>query len=141
MVNSKSIELLNKLNVNTVCLSPELSYEQVKDIMKKKYNVEILVYGKVELMIMKYCPLRLNLNNCSVCKENKNKYYLVDKDNNKYRILRNNCITSIMHYKNTDKISDISKYKELNIYNYRIDLLDESKEEVEDIINKVREYL
>ena len=46
-----------------------------------------------------------------------------------------------MHYKNTDLINDINKYKELNIYNYRIDLLDETKEEVENIINRVREYL
>ena len=68
----------------------------------------------------------------------KNKYYLLDKDNNKHRILNNNCITSIMHYKNTDLIDDINKYKELNIFNYRIDLLDETKEEVENIINRVK---
>lgn len=141
VVNSKSIELLNKLKVNMICLSPELSYEQVKDIMKNKYNVELFVYGKVELMIMKYCPLKINLNNCSVCKDNKNKYYLKDKSNNKYRILHNNCITSIMHYKNTDLIDEIEKYKQLNIYNYRIDLLDESREDIKDIINGVREKL
>jgi len=141
VVNTKSIELLNKLKINTICLSPELSYEQVKDIMKNKYNVELLVYGKIELMIMKYCPLKINLDNCSVCKNNKNKYYLVDKSMNKYRILHNNCITSIMHYKDTDLISDIEKYKELNIYNYRIDLLDENKEEVENIIKRIREQL
>lgn len=141
VVNTKSIELLNKLKVNTICLSPELSYEQVKDIMKKKYNVELFVYGKIELMIMKYCPLKINLNNCSVCKENKNKYYFVDKSMNKYRILHNNCTTSIMHYKNTDKIEEISKYKDIGIYNYRVDLLDESKEEIEKIINSIREKL
>jgi len=139
IVNTKSIELLNKLKVNMICLSPELDYYQIKDIMKVKYNVELLVYGKIELMIMKYCPLKINLNNCSVCKNNKNKYYLVDKFNNKYRILHDNCLTSIMHYKDTDLIEDISKYKELNIYNYRIDLLDETKEEIESLIKKVRD--
>ena len=141
VVNTKSIELLNKLKVNIICLSPELSFEQVSDIMKHKYNVELFVYGKIELMIMKYCPLKINLNNCSVCKENKNKYYLVDKSLNKYRILHNNCITSIMHYKNTDKIEEIDKYKELGICNYRIDLLDEDDKEVEMLINRIREQL
>ena len=141
VVNSKSIELLNKLKVNTICLSPELSYEQVKDIMNNNYNVEILVYGKIELMIMKYCPLKINLNNCSICRNNKNKYYLVDKTNNKYRILHNNCITSIMHYKNTDLIEDIEKYKNINIYNYRIDLLDEGREEIEKIIKRIKDKL
>ena len=138
VVNSKSIELLNKLNVKNICLSVELDYDKIKDIMKKDYNVELLIYGKVELMIMKYCPLKLNLNHCTLCKDNTNKYYLQDKTNNKYRILHNNCITSIMHYKNTDLINDINKYKELNIYNYRIDLLDEEESEIIDLINKVR---
>ena len=132
---------MNKLKVNTICLSPELSYEQVSDIMKEKYNVELFVYGKIELMIMKYCPLKINLNNCSVCKENNNKYYFVDKSMNKYRILHNDCITSIMHYKNTDKIEEIDKYKELGIYNYRIDLLDETSEEIEKIVKSIREKL
>jgi len=138
VVNTKSIELFNKLKVNTICLSPELSYNQVKDIMKNKYNVELLVYGKVEVMIMKYCPLKLNLNNCSVCKENNNKYYLVNNSNDKFRILHNNCITSIMNCNNIDKIEEIDNYKELGIYNYRIDLLDENKEEVGEIINKIK---
>lgn len=138
VVNSKSIELLSKLKVNKICLSPELDYEKISDIMKKDYNVELLVYGKVELMIMKYCPLKLNLNHCNLCKDSKNKYYLQDKSNNRYRILSNNCITSIMHYKNIDLINEINKYKELNIYNYRIDLLDEEEKEIVELINKVR---
>lgn len=141
VVNSKSIELLNSLNVNTICLSPELTYSQVNDIMKDKYNVELLVYGKIELMIMKYCPLKINLSHCSVCKNDNNKYYLVDKTKNKYRILNNNCITSIMHYKNTDIIDEIEEYKKINVYNYRIDLLDESQEEVDKIINRVKSFL
>ena len=138
VVNTKSIELLNKLKVNSVCLSLELSYEQVKDIMKNKYNVELVVYGKAEVMVMKYCPLKLNLNNCSVCKENNNKYYLVNNTNDKFRILHSNCITSIMNCNNIDKINEIYKYKELGIYNYRVDLLDENSDEVSDIINRVK---
>ena len=43
-----------------------------------------------------------------------------------------------MHYKNTDNIDEIDKYKDLNIYNYRIDLLDEDNAEIIKIINKVR---
>lgn len=141
VVNSKSIDVLNKFKVNTICLSPELKFEQIKDIMKHKYNVEVLVYGKVELMIMKYCPLKINLNNCSVCKQNKNKYYLVDNYNNKYRILHDNCITSIMHYKNIDLINEISKYKEIGVCNYRIDLLDESFDEVKEIVNRIMDKI
>ncbi len=138
IVNTKSIELLNSLDVKTICLSPELDYLQIKNIMKKNYNVELLVYGKVELMIMKYCPLKVLLNNCQNCQNNNNSYYLVDKFKHKFKILKDNCLISIMHYKNTDLTNDLEKYQNLNIYNYRIDLLDETEEEVTNIINKVR---
>ena len=58
-----------------------------------------------------------------------------------YRILHNNCITSIMHYKNIDRILDIERYKNLHIYNYRVDLLDENEEEVTKLISDIRRRL
>ena len=139
--NTKSIELLNKFKVNLITLSVELTYEQIKDIMKKVYNVEVYIYGKVELMITKYCPLKLNMNHCNICKNDNNKYYLKDNKDRMYRILHNNCITSIMHYKNIDRILDIERYKNLHIYNYRVDLLDENEEEVTKLISDIRRRL
>ena len=139
--NTKSIELLNKFKVNLITLSVELTYEQIKDIMKKVYNVEVYIYGKVELMITKYCPLKLNVNHCNICKNDNNKYYLKDNKDRMYRILHNNCITSVMHYKNIDRIFDIERYKDLHIYNYRIDLLDENEEEVTKLISDIRRRL
>ena len=139
VVNSKSIEFLNKFKVNNICLSLELDYDKIRLLMKNDYNVSLFVYGKAELMVMKYCPLKLNINNCSRCKSDNNKYYLCDKSNNKFRILHNNCITSIMHYKNTDLINDIKKYKELGIHTYRIDLLDENDKEIDNLIKKIKD--
>lgn len=141
VVNSKSILYYNSLKVNLITLSQELSYEQVKDIMKEVYNVEILVYGKVEVMIMKYCPLKYNLDHCGKCSYDKHKYYLVDEKLRKYFIDNSDCITRIFNYKNTDRIFDIEKYKELNIYNYRIDFLDEDDCDVASVINNVRKRL
>ena len=109
--------------------------------MKKVYNVEVYIYGKVELMITKYCPLKLNMNHCNICKNDNNKYYLKDNKDRMYRILHNNCITSIMHYKNIDRILDIERYKNLHIYNYRVDLLDENEEEVTKLISDIRRRL
>lgn len=139
--NSKSIELLNKFKVNLITLSPELSYEQVKDIMKKEYNTEIFIYGKVELMITKSCLLKNNINNCSLCKKDNNRYYLKDNKNRIYEILHSNCINSIMHYKNIDKIYDIERYKNLHIYNFRVDLLDENEDDVTKLIQNIRKRL
>ena len=89
---------------------------------KNNYNVELIIYGRLELMIMKYCPIKESLNYCNKCNKNNDKFYLEDRFNNRYPIINNNCITSIMHYKNIDKINKINKYKHMNIKNYRIEL-------------------
>lgn len=44
-----------------------------------------------------------------------------------------------MHSKKIDKIQEINLYQSLGIKNFRIDLFKESKNEVKDIIKKVRE--
>ena len=90
-------------------------------------------------MIMKYCPLKKILNNCSLCRENTNKYYLENIEGKRYPIIRDdNHITHIMHYNNIDYIDDINKYLNLGIRSYRIELFDENKNEIVKIINLVR---
>lgn len=141
VVNASTIELFNSLNVNLVTLSVELTYDDIKEIMKRLYNVELYIYGKVELMVMRYCPLKLNLNHCNVCKSDSSKYFLKDSKDRMYRLLNSNCLTSVMDYKNINRINDIERYKKLGIYNYRVDLLDETIEELEGIIAEIRKKL
>lgn len=136
VVNDYSIKFLKELGVKRIVISPECDYNKIK-LLKDK-DIEVIIYGKMELMIMKYCPLKELLNNCSVCKNNKNKYYLQDRLGYKYRIIHNNCLTHIMHYKNIDYISNIKEYINMGINNYRIELLDESKEEILNIINSIK---
>ena len=139
VVNDYSINFLKEVGVKRVVISPECDYNKIK-LLKDK-DIEVIIYGKMELMIMKYCPLKELLNNCSVCKTNKNKYYLQDRLGYKYRIIHNNCLTHIMHYKNIDYISNIKEYINMGINNYRIELLDESKEEVLNIINSIKSMI
>ncbi len=144
VVNSNTIRYFDILGVKRVTLSPELNYDSIKELMNDKYNVELVIYGKVELMVMKYCPLNLLINNdndnCMVCRAD-NHYYLKDRIGNKYEVLGEDGITHIMHYKNIDMSGDLDKYKKLGIKNYRIELLSESKEEVAILINKIRRLL
>ena len=90
-------------------------------------------------MIMKYCPINklLNENNktCNLCKQNN--YYLEDRNKEKYQLIHKNCLTTLMNYKNINLIKNIKKYQELNINNFRIDLLNETKEEIENILKEI----
>lgn len=138
VVNDYSIKFFKELGVKRVVISPECDFNKIK-LLKDK-DIEVIIYGKMELMIMKYCPLKELLNNCSVCKINKNKYYLQDRLGYKYRIIHNNCLTHIMHYKNIDYINNIKDYIDMGIKNYRIELLDETQIEIQKLLEKIPKY-
>lgn len=141
VTNSESIKTLNSFNVSKVTLSVELDKYRIKDILDKDYNVELIIYGRLELMVMKHCILKNNLNYCDRCKLTCDKFYLEDRDGNRYPIIRDNCINYIMHHTTIDKIKDLEYYKNIKIKNYRIELFEESKIETENIINEIKNIL
>lgn len=140
VANSYSIKLLNQLGLDRVTLSVELDDYKIRDIMKSNYNVELIIYGRLELMVMKYCLLRECLGYCNKCGLDQERFYLEDKVMNRYPIVRDNCLTHIMHYKNINKISKIDDYRKMGISNYRLELFDEGDDEVLRYINEVRHY-
>jgi len=139
VVNDYSIKFLKDIGAKTIGISVECDLEKLKLLNLK--HTEVYLYGKPELMIMKYCPLKELINNCRNCKNNPNKYYLEDRLGYKYRIINNNCITYIMHYKNINNIDNLYKYIYMGINNFRIDLLEETKEDIENLLNKVNKYI
>lgn len=139
--NSYSINCLNKMGVDRVTLSVELGKDKIKSIMKEKYNVELIIYGRLELMVMKYCPLKKCLNYCGECKNSDDRFSLEDKFGNRYPIINNDCVNSIMHYKNVDYIKDLDEYKKMGINRFRIEFFSESNMKVEEIIKIVKKYM
>ena len=134
VTNRYSYSLLNE-KTTLVTLSPEFKNNNYN----KYYNAEIIIYGRIELMLMKYCPLNKLVNKdkiCRVCKSN-NKYYLKDKDK-LYPITSENETTHIMHYKNIDLLNNLDYYLSIGIRNFRIELFDENKTEADRIINIVK---
>lgn len=121
--NNYSIEKLKELNISCITASPELNEID---------NLETIVYGKIPVMTNNYCYLGKS-NKCyssckKLCKSN-SKFYLQDRTGSKFIIIPNNSITTIFN----------SKPIQLNNYNtnsIRIDILDETFEEIQYIINK-----
>lgn len=145
VVNSYTLNYLLKYAYK-VTLSVENNLESIENMLtayKKRYktspNVDMIIYGKVDLMITKYCPLNLLVNKdkvCSICKNNK-KYYLEDRKKERYRLLQKREITHVIHSKNINYLDKIEELKKINITNYTILLLEESKEEVKNILKKI----
>lgn len=147
IVNSYYIDYLRKLGINKITLSPEATIEKIEKTVSicGNSNLEVLIYGKIEAMIMKYCPLKELINKdevCHVCSNNK-KYYLRDRNKALYPLIFDNVnhLTHIFYYKNLLLDNDISRLLNAGIRNYRIDFLEENSKEVTNIIKKYKSLL
>ena len=143
VVNSKTIKYLENLNVSLITLSPELDYLKAIDI-KDHSKTELIIYGRIEVMVMSYCPINKFLNNekipCNYCSNNKN-YYLVNKALDKYPMITDTNITHILHHKPIDYIEEMNTYMKIGITNYRVELFDEKKEDIIRLFNKIKKVI
>lgn len=128
------------LDVDTITLSAELNKEEINLISSNcKIPTEFIVYGNIPLMTSSYC-LMGKTNKCypecsQKCKS-ENKYYLKDRMNFLFKVLPDNMQTITTIYNSKTNSIDTN---ELNIDNFRIDILDESIEEINHIITTVKE--
>ncbi len=132
VVNSEYIKLLHDLKVSRITLSPELNIENIKLILNNLNNIpiEIIGYGSLEYMIMKY-KLLTNMN----LPKNQN-YYLENKSNDKLHIIEDNN-THLIGSKKINLINNIKELKELGINVFRIELFNENAQEVKEILTKI----
>lgn len=135
--NSYTINKLKDYDFSHVTLSPELSAKQINELTNSQLNTEYIVYGKTCVMTSEYCPVGSIIGGltkdkaCSkACTSNK-KYFLEDRMGIKFEVIPDNidCQSTIYN----SKITSIAS-KELNISSIRIDVLDESIEEINNII-------
>lgn len=141
IINNNALQLLHKNGIKQVTLSPEIN-DKINLIDNQNNNVEIIVYGYLEAMITKYCPLNMLLNNnqkpCSLCKD---QYYLKDTNGRMFPIVQNNCLTTILNHKPLNDIDKINYYQNLGIKHFRIELFNENYEQTKELINKIKNKL
>lgn len=139
--NNYSVKLLEKKGVKRICLSPEIKNFKY---INSNIDIEMIIYGRLEVMITKYCPINMILNNdnkkCSLCL-GKDKFYLQDEQNRKYPLLHNRHITHILNHENIDLIKNINDYINKGVNCFRIELFDESSNDIKQLINKIRGVL
>lgn len=137
--NLNTVLELKKLGVSKFTISPELDKKTIDDLCNYNYlQKELIVYGKIPLLNMNYCLLG-EANKCyPKCKqrcENDKTYYLKDRLNMKFEIMPDNIqtVTTIFNSKTTS----ISP-KDFDIDYARIDILHETVEEINNIIDIVK---
>lgn len=132
-INNHSLQLLHQRGIKQITISPEIN-DKINLIDNINNNIEIIVYGWIEAMVMKHCIVK-NITNNHSCNK---KYYLKNKNNELYPIVQNNCLTTILNYKPVNNIDKINYYKDLNIKHFRIDLYNENYNETIKIIKSIK---
>ena len=137
--NTYTINKLKDLIVNKLTISPELTKQEVNLLnTKNDFYSELIVYGKLPVMTNNYCYLGKSNKCYSSCSKNctDNKIYtLKDRLGFEFDILPDNIfnLTTIFN----SKITSIT-YNDLNIDSVRIDILNESPEKIQNIIDTVK---
>ena len=136
--NSNTIKELKNLGICRYTISPELNREIIYDLCScTDLSNELIIYGRTPLLNMNYCLLGETDKCYPTCKQRcitNNIYELKDRLHMKFRILPDNIqtVTTIFN----SKITSIYP-KEFNIDYVRIDILDETIEEINEIIHRV----
>ena len=137
--NNKSIQEWKDLGINKLTISPELDKSTIDDILNNSsVEQELIVYGRTPLMSMNYCLLG-KTNKCyptcgTQCKNN-TKYYLKDRLGFLFPIIPDSIQTVSTLY--NSKITSICAKDFANASSYRIDLLDETIDNINNIVNIV----
>ena len=144
VTNSYTLDFYFEKGYKLVFYSLECSKRQIlmiSEAFRRRHgfypNVGIHLYGHIDYMIMKSCPLasahKLSKDHCNLCK--KNPYYLKDHLNVTFPILTNeDCTTRILSNRPVSLISKMDELEGLHINNYIVSFTIENVSQMEKVI-------
>lgn len=141
--NSKSAEFIAE-DVKVIPLSVELNRKEIIDTLNKSNaNMQMQIYGKIEMMVSEYCPIGSTYGGkCSDKGCNnaclKSNYILEDRMKQKFPIVTDDfCRSHIYNSVALNLIDELEDLKKMGLRNFRIDLIDESYEETLSILDYI----
>ena len=132
VVNASSVNILHSLGAKRVTLSHEINKQQIKKLISEYYNnnqgypnLELIVYGRQEMMHTKYCPIK-KMGECGKCRTEK---FAVKDDFETFPIITNSkCETTLFNGKILNLIDDINTLDHINYF--RLAFSTESSNEI-----------
>jgi len=124
------------------CISAELNQKEIKEMgSKSSLPLQIMVYGKYELMVSEYCAIGSvfgNKNNNNACLEKCTSgcYTLKDRMGEEFRINTDKyCRSYIYNNVPVNLISNITEIIKSNISCFRLDFIHENYEETLEVLH------
>ena len=130
--NSRSLSICRELEMASACLSFELTMPQIRD-MSKSIPSEIIVYGRLPLMVVEHCLIK---NRTGQCTCNQGPMKLTDKTGAEFPIIKdgNSCRSVLLNGKKLywlDRQEDLSK---LGLWAVRLMLTTENAQETDKVL-------
>lgn len=149
VTNSYAVAALIELGYEQIVVSDECSLENIEDIMnafRQRYgfNAPLIktIYQKRKLMTMNHCIVNTALKDgkrkeCALCHQNE--YQLLGKDGSKVLCVGDrDCHMRIFDVDVSNEIKDIEKYTALGISHFKINFLNETKDEMISVIKSLK---
>ena len=134
LYNSGAISLLSKLELASVTLSFEMTMPQIRDL-SKALPCEILIYGRLPLMVVENCLMKNRTGECS-CKTGA-AVKLTDKTGADFPVIKdgNSCRSVLLNGKKLSWLDRQDDLQHLGIWATRLYFTTESGKEVDRVIS------
>ena len=137
LFNSRSMSAAQQLGLSSATLSFELTLPQIRDI-SKAVPAELLVYGRLPLMITENCIIKNRDGHCS-CQNGQTK--LVDRKGEEFRVLpdQDSCRSVLYNGKKLYLLDKQEALRGLGLWALRLQFTTENPMEVNAIVSAVRD--
>ena len=133
VTNSQSAMYFMKYHPKRITVSEELTIPRIQAMYKEGLPLEVIVYGKTELMVMQHCIINTNTVDtkelhCNMCKHHD--YQIMDRKKEVYDILCDkDCFNHILHCRSVVAYDKLKALKDIGISYFRLNFTNESYEE------------
>ena len=137
VMNTLSIAQLYDQGLKGIVLSPELTIDEIRDIIKKSsLPCEILVYGRVTLMTMEYCPHAMDKKGCSSC-QSMTKSSLTDRMGYEFPLVKrriSRCYTELLNSQAIFLADDMNAIHRVSAAGWGLKLEGLTEKEVQSVV-------
>ena len=132
--NSRSLAVARELELESACLSFEMTMPQIRDLSKSVPS-EIIAYGRLPLMVMEHCLMKNKTGQCS-CHAGPMK--LTDKTGAEFPIIKdgNSCRSVLLNGKKLSWLDRQDDLARLGLWAVRLYFTTENALEVDRVLNE-----
>ncbi len=129
LYNSRAMHMAQKLGLVSATASFEMTLAQLRD-MSKPLPTELLIYGRLPLMLTENCLMK---NRSGICSCTTSKSKLVDRMSEEFRIVKDGgtCRSVILNGKKLFLLDKLDQLRELGLWALRLSFTTENPSEID----------